>query len=41
VSIGLSFFSPTPGYPGFDLYRYAYLVCGVQNCLHPFDYRSS
>jgi len=32
-------FTPTSGYPGFDLYRHVYLVCAVQNCLHPFDHR--
>ena len=39
LNIGLPSFSPTSGYPGLDLYRYAYLIRAVQNCLHPFDHR--
>jgi hypothetical protein len=38
MNIGLISFSPTSGYPGFDLYRCVYLVCVVQDCLHPFDH---
>jgi hypothetical protein len=39
LNIGLPSFSPTSGYPSLDLYRYAYLIRAVQNCLHPFDHR--
>jgi hypothetical protein len=37
--MGLTSFSPTSSYPGFDPYRYVYLVRAVQDCLHPFDHR--
>jgi hypothetical protein len=39
LDIGLPSFSPTPGYPSLDLYRYVYLICAVQDYLHPFDHR--
>src|SRR5829696_5792799 len=39
LNIGLPSFSPTPGYPSFDLHRHVALVCAVQDGLPPFDHR--
>jgi hypothetical protein len=39
LSMRLTSFSPTSGYPSLDLYRYVYFVRAAQNCLHPFDHR--
>jgi hypothetical protein len=39
LNIGLTFVSPTYGYPCLHLYRYGYLSRAVHNCLHPFYHR--
>ena len=39
LDIGLPSFSPTPGYPSFDLHRHVALVRAVQDGLPPFDHR--
>ena len=31
--------SPTPGYPGLDLYRYVSLIRAVHNGVHAVDHR--
>ena len=39
LSMRLTSFSPTSGYPGLNLHRYVYLIRAVQNGVHAFDHR--
>jgi hypothetical protein len=38
LNMRLTSFSPTPGYPGFDLYRNGCRACAIHNGVHPFDH---